>query len=230
MSTASGPGDTGPMDPKQARAAAKAAKAHSKALRPWYKKKRFILSGVIVLLIIIIAASSGSKAGPGHTNKQALGKSTTSATSSASTTPASPTTTAPPGCATAHATYANQQSKDCVALPNGTVDIANTIVTATWSRKTTTFGNSICAAVSIVNHNTDTISYNSLDWKLQTPAGSVVITNFQGTPYLGSGTIVAGGTASGNVCFADSGQPGTYVGIYKPDPFQSNRGIWLFTP
>lgn len=229
MSTASDAETTGPIDPKQARAVAKAAKAHAKALRPWYKKKRFILSGVIVLLIIIIvAASSGSKSPSRSPDTQAAAKSTGS--SGPSTTAASPTTTAPPGCATAHATYADEQSTDCVALPNGTVAIANTTVTATWSRKITTLGNSICAAVSIVNHNTDTISYNSLDWKLQTPAGSVVTTNFQGTPYLGSGTIVAGGTASGNVCFKDPGQPGTYVGIYKPDPFQPNRGIWLFTP
>jgi hypothetical protein len=49
------------MDAKSAKAAAKAAKAHAKALRPWYKKKRFIFSGIIVLLIVIIVVSSGTK-------------------------------------------------------------------------------------------------------------------------------------------------------------------------
>lgn len=47
-------------DAKEARAEAKAAAARAKELRPWYKKKRFIIPGVIVLLIIIIvAANSG---------------------------------------------------------------------------------------------------------------------------------------------------------------------------
>jgi hypothetical protein len=32
--------------------------------------------------------------------------------------------------------------------------------------------------------------------------------------------------ASGNVCFDDSEQTGTYVGIYK-DPLNLARGIWL---
>ena len=52
------PPPTSPMGAKEAKVAAKASKTHAKALRPWYKKKRFIFSGVIILLIIIIASSS----------------------------------------------------------------------------------------------------------------------------------------------------------------------------
>jgi hypothetical protein len=111
---------------------------------------------------------------------------------------------------------------------NGVVAIANTTVTATWSKSTGILGPSICAAVTIKNHNSSTITYNDLYWSLQTPSGEVVNTNFQGSPELGSGNIVGGGTATGNVCFDDPGQSGTYVGIYKPDPFNSDRGIWLF--
>ena len=49
------------IDPKSARAEAKAAKARAKALRPWYRKKRWWLLIVVVLIVVvIIAATSGS--------------------------------------------------------------------------------------------------------------------------------------------------------------------------
>jgi hypothetical protein len=50
-----------PEDYKQAKASAKAAKAYAKAQRPWYKRKRYILSlGAILLVVIVAASSSGS--------------------------------------------------------------------------------------------------------------------------------------------------------------------------
>lgn len=48
-------------DHRSAKAGAKAAKAHAKAMRPWYKKKRFILGGLI--LVVIIAAVAGAGGG-----------------------------------------------------------------------------------------------------------------------------------------------------------------------
>jgi len=42
----------------EARAQAKAAKAHAKSLRPWYKKKRFILPLLLVALIVLISVAS----------------------------------------------------------------------------------------------------------------------------------------------------------------------------
>jgi hypothetical protein len=47
-------------DPRSAHARAKAAKAHAKALRPWYRKKRFIGLGVLAALFAVGVASSGS--------------------------------------------------------------------------------------------------------------------------------------------------------------------------
>ena len=139
-------------------------------------------------------------------------------------------------CAKRYASYPDHQpANDCVAVPNlaplsGHVAIANTTVNATWSQQPDPLGGtSICVAVSIKNHNRSTISYNDLYWSLQTPSGKVVDTNFTASSDLGSGNIVGGGTASGNVCFDDPGQSGKYVGIYKPDPFSAARGIWLFT-
>lgn len=48
-------------DPKIAAADAKAAKARAKALRPWFKKKRFILPIALVVLIGISQAAGGGK-------------------------------------------------------------------------------------------------------------------------------------------------------------------------
>lgn len=49
---------------KEAKAAAKAEKARAKALRPWFKKKRFIGLGIIALIVVIsIASNSGTKKG-----------------------------------------------------------------------------------------------------------------------------------------------------------------------
>jgi hypothetical protein len=50
-------------DPKVARAEAKAAKAHAKELRPWFKKKRWWLAGAVGLLVIGVAASGGGRGG-----------------------------------------------------------------------------------------------------------------------------------------------------------------------
>ena len=50
-----------PESPRDPKAELKAAKAYSKAQRPWYKKKRFIALGLFVLLVIAgIAGGSGS--------------------------------------------------------------------------------------------------------------------------------------------------------------------------
>jgi len=51
-------------DYKNAQAEAKAAAARAKALRPWYRKKRFIIGGPVIALIIIGAiGSNGSNEG-----------------------------------------------------------------------------------------------------------------------------------------------------------------------
>lgn len=45
-----------PQTPQDARTQAKLAKAHAKALRPWYKKKRYWLLLIIVVVVVIIIA------------------------------------------------------------------------------------------------------------------------------------------------------------------------------
>lgn len=48
-----------PGDHRAAKADAKAAKAREKAMRPWFKKKRFILPIILFVLVVAIVASSG---------------------------------------------------------------------------------------------------------------------------------------------------------------------------
>src|SRR5664280_2532615 len=75
-----------PMDAKSARVAAKVAQAQAKALRPWYKKKRFIGLGLIaIIVIIVIAANSGSKSN--NTNNSTA---TTAGGSTATAVPGTP--------------------------------------------------------------------------------------------------------------------------------------------
>jgi hypothetical protein len=204
-------GSSGPMDAKSAKAEAKASAARAKALRPWYKKKRFWLLGIVVIVIAAAAAGSGSK-------------------TTTTVAPGAGGNKSPAGCVAKPPSYPGQQATDCVALPNKTVSLANTVVSAKWTKSTDNLGTpSICAAISIKNNNSSTISYNDLYWTLQSPAGKVTDTNFAASNDLGSGSIVGGGVATGNVCFDNPGQSGTYVGIYQPDFFNGTRGIWLFS-
>jgi hypothetical protein len=55
------------LDPKLANAEAKAAKAKAKALRPWFKKKRFIAPIALVVIIGLSTAANGGKS-PGSTD------------------------------------------------------------------------------------------------------------------------------------------------------------------
>jgi hypothetical protein len=133
------------------------------------------------------------------------------------------------GCSSNPPIYLGRQSTDCVATaanPNP-IGIGGAFVTATWTRSKESSGTAtICAAVNIGNLHSSTISYNENYWSLQTPAGTAANADVAATGSLGSGQMMPGGSASGNVCFDDPGQTGTYVGIYK-DPLNPTRGIWL---
>lgn len=55
-------------DPKVAKADAKAAKARAKSLRPWFKKKRFILPIALVVIIGLSQAMNGGGSDSGTTS------------------------------------------------------------------------------------------------------------------------------------------------------------------
>lgn len=50
-------------DLRDARADVKADKARAKALRPWYKKKRFVIPLVLLVFIVLIASMGGDEEG-----------------------------------------------------------------------------------------------------------------------------------------------------------------------
>ncbi|MDQ1396448.1 MAG: hypothetical protein QOG64_1707, partial [Acidimicrobiaceae bacterium] len=126
--------------------------------------------------------------------------------------------------------YPDKQKLDHCAQPGGEVqDFGLTVTAGPLGRKTGTFGKEICSDITYFNRDTKTKSFNTFDWKLQTPSGKVQ--SFELTDAtLHSGDIVAGGRTNGSVCFNDTaGETGQFVLIWKPDPVRSDRGIWLAT-
>lgn len=84
-------------DARRSRAEAKAAKARAKALRPWFRKKRFWVLCAVALIVVVLVATSGSK----HSGTPGVAAGNTSGTTATtvattSTTAATPTTTAVP--------------------------------------------------------------------------------------------------------------------------------------
>lgn len=64
MSNQSPPTTDEPTSSREAKADFKAAQAHQKAMRPWYKKKRFfILLGLAAMGAVVVMASAGGEAG-----------------------------------------------------------------------------------------------------------------------------------------------------------------------
>lgn len=68
------------MSDKEAKAERKAEKAKAKAMRPWFKKKRFILLGVIGLLVVVTVAQNGG--GDSGSTSTSSSESTTTETES----------------------------------------------------------------------------------------------------------------------------------------------------
>ena len=62
------------------------------------------------------------------------------------------------------------------------------------------------------------------EWKLQQPNG--IVETFAITGTLLGGQIAPGGKASGTVCFADTGQSGTFALLWQP-LLRVDRGVWL---
>lgn len=86
----------------------------------------------------------------------------------------------------------------------------------------------ICSNIKIVNESDSTVSFNTLDWSLQSPGGAIETWgNFAGDDSLDSGQIAAGGSKTGNVCFDYVESPGEYVLLYEPSWWSSERYAWV---
>lgn len=105
-----------------------------------------------------------------------------------------------------------------------------------WMGETFTVGNltrtagllgpTLCSPVAIANHAAVPQDVGQDQWKLQQPNG--IIETFAITGTLPGGQVVPGGMARGTVCFADTGQSGTFLLLWQP-LFQVARGVWLLT-
>jgi len=67
------------------------------------------------------------------------------------------------------------------------------------------------------------------DFTMQDVSGAIVNpTFFGGGDALGSGDLAPGGGVRGDVCFEDKANArGTYVVLYKPNMFLSDRGAFV---
>lgn len=204
---------------REARAEARAAKARAKALRPWYRKKRFLLpiAAVAVIIIAVIASNGGRNGGDGD-----------GGTASQATTQRAQ-----------NRLYENRpdaqpEDQERAIGQAATIGGMSATVTSGGFRQSLNDFESegyLVIDVSIQNASDETHSYNVLDWKLQTPRGKIEDASpfqTQGHP-LDSGDLVEGGDVAGSIAWTVGDAKGDYYIIWKPDPFDAARGIWKVT-
>lgn len=210
-------------DPKRdAKAQASADKAYKKASRPWFKKKRFILP----LLLVAIFAIAGIAGGGG-------GEDTTANNSSAGNT--TETEAAPAGEPAEEPAeepaFAGAQDSDVIGEAGDALKLGDiTVTAAALAAGDATLGATQCTAVIVENGSDETIDFNLMDWKMQSPGGTIANATFTGSDdILTGGQIAPGGTTKGDVCFeAEGAEEGQYVVLYEPIfSFFSDRGAWI---
>ncbi|MDQ1499324.1 MAG: hypothetical protein QOI86_2664 [Actinomycetota bacterium] len=191
----------------------KAEKARAKALRPWYKKKKYIIPLAVVALIVAIKATSGGSSGK-SSQPGSVAKSGTEARLF-------------PG-------RVDAQSKDHERNIGQGADLVGytaTVKSAGFQQSVSQFEKNgyVAIDVTVLNRNSGSQPYNTFDWKLQTPGGQVIDPGITSGQSLGSGDLVSGGNVSGKVVFEVGTQKGDFFVIYKPKAFDSSRGIWKVT-
>lgn len=227
------PGTPQYNDPRSAKAQAAADKAYKKASRPWFKKKRFILPLLFILLIILISALSG-----GGDDSDNANNSTPATSSSAEAAPtqeeAAPAEEeAAPTEEEAAPAFPGVQDSDVVGQAGEDLTLGDLTVSSTaLIEGDATFGPTLCTTAVLNNGSSDTIDFNLFDWKLQSPAGTILNSGIGGSEnIINSGQLAPGGTTTGDICFdADTAETGQYVVLYEPVfSFFSDRGAWVST-
>ena len=107
---------------------------------------------------------------------------------------------------------AAEQSDEAPVVPAGTmVDVDGLQLTAGPLTEVAQFGlSSSCTDVSYKNTGSGSASYNPFDWQLLNPAGATVApTGSIADDALSSGSLVAGGSTQGQVCFDAKSAPGS---------------------
>lgn len=105
-----------------------------------------------------------------------------------------------------------------------------TITSAQLTAGDATLGPTACTSVTVQNSSGKEIDFNLLEFKLLSPSGAIVNVGFAGsTNILQSGTLIDGGSTSGDVCFdADVATGGQFVVLNEPLSFFTNhREAWV---
>jgi len=224
------PGTPQYNDPRSAKAQAAADKAYKKASRPWFKKKRFILPLLLILLIILISAlnGGGDDSDNANTSTPATSSSAEAAPTEEGATPAeeAPAEDAAPAFPGAEDSDVIGQAGEDLALGDITVN------SSALFEGDATLGPTLCTTVSVANGSSDTADFSLIDWKLQSPGGTILNTGFSGSDNLiNTGQLAPGGSTTGDVCFdGDPAEAGQFVVIYEPAfAFFSDRAAWVST-
>ncbi|MBP2366427.1 DUF4190 domain-containing protein [Pseudonocardia parietis] len=116
-------------------------------------------------------------------------------------------------------------SGDAIAPAGTMIDVGGLQLIAGQLTDKTQYGNpSLCTTVSYNNTGAGSESYNSYDWQLLDPNGATTAPNIAWDNALNSGSLVAGGTTSGDVCFATKATAGEYRVLYSP--FGGTKASW----
>lgn len=215
--------------------------------KTWTTKTKTIITAVIVGLAVVFAVIGAASGGSSDSNASAPatsaatqstngGSQTTAAPASAKTCKETPNTESfdskkqglYPSRAGVTKTDHEAALGDCVRVSGATIYVTAADVTT----DSITNKQGIIVSVSETNRDKATKSYNALDWKIQTPQGTIEnITVIFGdnSKSLSAGELVTGGTAEGTVAFDYAG-PGTYYVLYKPVlSLGSDVGVWGIT-
>jgi hypothetical protein len=202
-----------------AKADAKASAARAKALRPWFKKKRYILPlGIAVIAIIGSIASAG-----GNKDDNSPAASSATGGDGGTTVAADPSILFPGRPDAQHEDQ--ERAIGSSALLSG---YTATLNSATFVQSLSDFEDAgyIKLNVTIANRDKKSQPYNVLDWRLQFPGGTVKDLSFTTGNSLEYGDLVGGGSVTGDVVFEVGTERGAFFILYKPDAFDAARGIW----
>ena len=206
-----------PPTARDGRAEGKAEKARLKAMRPWWKKKRYAIPLALIALIAIAAALGGGEEAQDAAEE-------TVQREQAEDTPNEAT----PG-------RADRQREDQEVALGQSVNVSGykgTVHSAGFQAAFNDFEDKgyVVADVTVVNTDDRAQPYTLFDWKIQTPNGQVIDPTFTTLDgLLDSGDLVKDGTVSGKVVFEVGQTKGDFFIIYKPDAFDAARGLWKVT-
>lgn len=148
----------------------------------------------------------------------------------ADTSTATPTPTSGQGQTSEAPAFPGAEDGDAVGLAGEALVLGDVTVTSTpLTDGDSTLEPTLCTTATLQNNSDETIDFNIFDWKLQSPSGTIRNSTVLGTDNsLSSGEVAPGGTATGDVCFNDSAEPGQFVVLYEPlFSFFSDRGAWI---